>query len=222
MNIDYAYRLVQFCTNKTQNGNISPDQFNVLAPVAQISVLNKILGNEQEYSPQRPTARYGFLLNQKILEDIRPLIKTPTSLPFVDGVAQYPPDCLYVFVIQVPGAYQPAEPIEFDEAIYLYASQIKPPTTQYPKHYVLANFIYIMPPSITQTNISYVRRPLAPLWNYTVINQVPVYNANGSQDFELGELLHLRIVTVLLQLCGVNLNLYEVTKFAQLLEQEGA
>ena len=222
MNIDASYQLTQFCCNKSQQGNVSPSQFNVIAPVAQISVLNKLLGNENELVPGRPVPRYGFLLNQKILEDIRPLIKTPTSLPFVNGVAQYPEDCLYIFAIRVPNAYQPAEPVEFDEAIYLEASKIKPPTVSYPKHYVLANFIYILPSTITDTDISYVRRPLTPKWNHTIVNQAPVFNPSGSQDFELGELTHLRIVSVILQMCGINLNLYEVTKFAQMLEQEGA
>jgi hypothetical protein len=75
--------------------------------------------------------------------------------------------------------------------------------------------------NVTAT-MSYVRKPFTPFWNSQIINQVPVYNQSGSQDFEIDVLAHLRVVTVILQMSGVNLNLYEVTKFAQMLEQEGA
>lgn len=219
MTIDEAYRLVDFVANKTvQQGFISPNQFNTVAPIAQLSIINKLLGNEQE----RPNRRYGFLIDQKNLEELRPLIKIPSTLAFSNGIGTYPTDSLYLFNIVIAGAYQPAEPCEYDEAIYLQNSVIKPPTTQYPKYYVLGGNIYILPGTITTSQISYVRQPLTPKWNYTIVNQAPVYSASGSQDFEVGVLTHLRICALILQMCGINLSLPQVTAFAMELEQSGA
>jgi len=224
MNINDAYRLVDFIANKTvQNGFVSPDQFNNVAPIAQISVINKLLGNETEYQSGRPIPRYGFGIDQKIMEILRPLIVTPTPLPILYGLANYPADCLYVFAIQIPGAYQPAEPVQFDEAIYLTQSQIKPPTDKYPKHYSVAAYLYVLPATLNLTGtISYVRKPFTPFWNYSIVNQAPVYNPSGSQDFELSVLGHLRICAMILQMVGINLSLDRVAAYAMELEQSGA
>ena len=79
MSIDQAYQFVQFVYNKSQNGNITPGQFNVLAPTAQISIINQYLGNEAEYVPGRPIARNGFLLNQKNLVKANAKLWYPNS-----------------------------------------------------------------------------------------------------------------------------------------------
>lgn len=221
MTIDAVYQLVQFVLNKTQQGNISPDQFNAIAPSMQLSVINQILGNEQEYGPGRPIPRYGFGLNQKIMEDLRPIIKIPQSISFSSGIGSYPADGIYIFnLVSVDGKL--VRPVEQDEAILLNESVIKPPTTQYPCYYMLGGNMYILPSTITSGTITYVRRPLTPKWNYTISNDVPIYNPTGSQDFELGELLHLRICAKILQMAGVNLSLGQVTEYAAAIEASGA
>lgn len=207
--------------NKTQNGNLKPSDFNRVAPVAQLSLVNQLLSNEQEFTPGRPLSRYGFLVDQKIAEDLRPIIKIPTAFVFSAGVATYPADGLYIFNLGLSDNTI-IKPVEWDEFQILSKSVIKPPIASAPMYYVLGNNIYIGPTSITNTLISYVRKPLTPVWNYSIINQIAVYNPVGSQDFEVGELLHFRIVQKILELSGVNLNLPQVTAFASALEAQGA
>lgn len=222
MNIDAAYKFVQFVYNKNQSGNITPDNFNVLAPIAQMSVVNEILGNEQNYVPGKPVPRYGFGINQKIMEDLRPLIKIPTALTFASGVATYPVDSLYLFNLVETSSQKIITPTEYDEAVILNQSVIRPPIVGRAIYFVLGVNIYILPTSITATLVSYVREPLDPKWNYTIVNAAPVYSSSGSQDFELEKLLHLRIVTKILQAVGVNLSLPQVVQMAAAWEAQGA
>lgn len=222
MTIDECYRIVQLVCNKTQSGNITPTDFNNAAVISQISILSQTLGNPQEYQPGHPVSRYGLGLNQRIMEDIRQILKPSTTLIFTNGIATYPSDCLYMFDMGLTFDDVMIKPVELDEWRILNKSVIKPPSMQQPVYYVVGNNIYVLPITITSTVISYVRTPLPPKWNYTVVNSVPVYSSSGSQDFELGPLLQLRIITRMLGFFGINLNLPEVTKLASALEAQGA
>lgn len=222
MTIDEAYRFVQFIYNKSQNGNIKPADFNTLALIAQMSVINEMIGNEQEYQPGRPVPRYGFGLSQKIQEDLRPIIITPTTLTFSSGVAIYPINSLYLFDLSENSSGAEIRPCEVDEGRILSGSVIKPPIVGNAKYFVLGASMYVLPSTIIDTRVTYVRRPLAPLWNFDYQNSVPVFQPTGSQDFELGELLHLRICLKILQAVGINLDLAQVTQAAMAMEAQGA
>lgn len=221
MNINSAYKLVDLILNKSQQGNITPDQFNLAAEVAQMSVINQLLGNEQEYQPGVPIPRYGFGLNQKIQEDLRVITKVPTALVFTSGVATYPTDSLYLFDLAETTGGNEIRPCEIDEARILNQSQIKPPISGKAVYYVLGANIYVLPTSIVNTLVTYVRIPATPLWNYTTVNNQPVYSASGSQDFELGPLTHFRIVCKILQYFGLNLSVEAVTQYGLSAEAQG-
>jgi len=221
MTIDRAYQILQLLFNKQQNGNIAPSQFNAAAPVAQMSVINKILGNEQEYTPGHPVARYGIGLTQKIMEDLGQLISTPQSLSFSSGIATYPTSSLYLYTMVDAQGYI-IKPVQHDEAVILNQSVIKPPIVNKAIYYVLGTSIYILPSSITTANVSYVKIPTDPYWNYTITNNSPVYNSSGSQDFSVGPMLQLRVILVMAQMFGLNLNLADVVQVSQALEHQGA
>lgn len=222
MDINQCFEFVKFVSNKTQQGNITPQQFNMLAPIAQISLVNQLLGNEQEYQPSKPLARYGMGINQKLMEDLRPIVTIPTALVFTAGVATYPVTSLYLFDLAETASGKEITPCEVDEGRILAQSVIKPPIVGNAKYYVLGSSIYVLPASIVNTLVTFVRRPALPFWDSTIINSVAVYNASSSQDFELDELLHLRICLKILQAVGVNLTLPMVSAFASQLEQQGA
>lgn len=221
MTIDQAYQFIQFICNKIQNGNITPNQFNMLAPIAQMSLINQLLGNEQEYQPGKPVPRYGFGLNQKIKEDLRPLFDT-TTLTFVAGSAAYPGSSIYIFDLGLSSDETVVRPVDLDEWRILNKSQIKPPTIQYPYYIEAGENVYIKPNTIGSALATYIKIPTDPKWNYTIVSNVPVYSASGSQDFQLGPLTHLRICTKILAAVGINLSLDQVTAYAMAMEAQGA
>jgi hypothetical protein len=223
MTINDVFVLCQTIFNKSQNGNITPNQFNNAAPICQISVINELLGNEQEYSPGKPVPRYGFDLNQKIHELLQPIIQVASPALSNVGVAAYPTGCLYIDAIRDTNGSL-IYPTEYDEAMILIKSLIRPPRTGHAIYYVFGNNIYVFPyiPFTNVININFIGTPTPPFWNYTETNNVPVYNPTGSQDFQLSPLAHLRICAKILQFFGLNLSVEEVTQYGMVLEREGA
>lgn len=239
MTIDEAYVFCNTITNKgVQTGNLSPQQFNNLAPIAQLSVINELIGNEQEYQvmsssraggPAHPVSRYGLGINQKNLEELRPIITIPTALVLSGGVGIYPTDSLYLFDLAETSSGKEIYPCEVDEARILAQSVIKPPIVGRASYYVLGPSIYVLPASITNSLITYVKKPADPLWNYVFTTGVPTYVASGgligsgnSQDFLLSPLVHLRICSKILQAIGINLSMEQVVAYSAAVEAQGA
>lgn len=216
MNINQAIQLVRFILNKDQNGNITGDQFNLLAPIAQTAVLNDRLGNLKKY----PTLPYGFSASQKAREEIRPLMVLPTTQAVTNGVASYPGDYLYYDTVLTNNNILMREATA-DEIAILNQSTITPPSAQYPYFVMHSNGFNVYPTTLPSIKLSYVRKPLTPVWGYTISNNEEVYNAGTSQNFELAETVHLEIVMLILQMAGVNLNMLQVTQYAQVMEAQG-
>lgn len=226
MTIDQVYRFVNFIYNKKQNGYITPEQFNDLAPIMQMSFINDRLGNVRKYRPHDPVPAYGFGMNQKTREELRPLLVKPTTTAVTSGVAVIPSDFLYYDTVTAAGKLVPE--VTEDQITDLNNSLIRPPTAVYPKMVVHSNGLNIYPDTITSIKLSYVRIPATPLWNYTMVNDEAVYAATGgiigggnSQNFETSPGTHLEIANMLLSAFGVNLGLSEVVEYAEMGIQQG-
>lgn len=220
MTIDQAIRLIRFILNKDQNGNIKGAEFNLIAPIAQMSVLNDRIGNIKKYQPGAPIPNVGFNVSQKAREEIRPLMVLPTTTAVTAGVAAYPNNYIYYDTLMTAAGKLIKEATE-DEIVELNNSSIMPPSTMFPKFVMHSNGFNIYPTSIASIKLSYVRKPLTPEWAYTISNNEEVYDAGNSQDFELSETTHLEIVSIILQMSGVNLNMLQVTQYAQAMEAQG-
>ncbi len=227
MDIDESYRLIQLLYNKSQSGNILPADYNNAAAICQISLVNDLLGNEAQYQPGMPIPKTGFSINQKNREELRPIITPFSTIAVASGLAAYPEDYLYYDTMTTTGGLLIKEATP-DEIAILNQSQIKPPSTTYPSFVLHSDGMRIYPTSITSMKLSYVRTPITPIWNYTTVNNEPVYAATGgeigdgnSHDFELSPLTHIRICMKIAQYFGMNLSMAEVTQYAMAAEAQG-
>lgn len=218
MSIDEAYRTVAYICNKEQNGQISADQFNLLCVQAQLSVINNRLLAKYD---EKGMLVKGFGVNDKIREELRPLLKNPQTISVTTGVASYPVDYLYVDVMMTSGGRIITEATP-DEISILNQSQVKPPSTTYPKYVIHQDGFNVYPTSLTSIKLAYLRKPITPFRNYTNTNDRDVYNASGSQDFELSILTHLEVVHQLLMGIGVNLAMDKVVAYAAAMKETGA
>jgi len=219
MNINEAIKLVRFILNKDQNGNIKGDDFNLMAPIAQLSVLNDRIGNIKKYQISNPPP-YGFSVSQKAREELMPLMTPPTTTAVTAGIAAYPGDYIYYNNLSTTGGKLIKEVTE-DEIIELNNSVNTPPTVGFPKFVMHSDGFHIYPTSIASIKLSWLRKPETPIWAYTISNNEEMYDAGNSQDFELAETTHLEIVMQILQMSGVNLNMLQVTQYAQAMEAQG-
>lgn len=228
MTISESFALLQYVANKNQNGNITPAQFNLLAPIAQMSVINDRLGNVKKYKSHDPVPPFGYGISQKGREELRPITNAFQTLTLVStSKYTYPVDSLYIDHISVAG--RTARPVGIDEYQILSTdSVIKAPSAEYPVYCPMGDSIYIYPAPGSTPLCTYVRRPITPIWNYTIVNGEAVYAATGgiigdglSHDFELSVTTHFEICMRMLSQIGINLSMDSITQYAELQEQKG-
>lgn len=224
MTIDESYRLSSFVINKEVSGQITPGQFNLIAPQAQLVILNNRL--QPQYDAKGILIK-GFGVNDNIREDLRNLMKNPQTIAVSGGIAAYPEDYIYLDAMTT-NAGLPITEATADEIAVLNQSLIKPPSATFPKYVMHQNGFNIYPTSLTSIKLAYLRKPATPIWNYTESNDRAVYAATGgivgdgnSVDFELDELIHLEIVHKILQFSGLNLGLDKVVGYSVAMQQAG-
>lgn len=229
MSIDEAYNFCLYVANK-QNGNITPANFNLLAPIAQMSVLNDRLGNVKKYRPHDPVPPYALGISQKSKEEIGKFLYISTSLSVTSGFVLIPAGILYLDAMTT-GALSGVivREVQADEFILLQSSAIRPPTVQKPVFMRVNGFFHFLPLSLTSAHAFYVKTPVTPLWNYTIVSGRPVYAETGgiigsgnSQGFQMGETVHVEICAKILQAIGISLDQNSITQYAELQEQKGS
>ena len=95
------YQICQYAINKAQNGYLTPDEFNLLANQAQISYMDYLLGEFQQYQYGRPQARVNYSENSNTRQRIAPFIFETTLTVDVNGNSLYPSDYLQTDALRV-------------------------------------------------------------------------------------------------------------------------
>jgi hypothetical protein len=218
MTIDQAYQIVLSIANKEQRGYINPRLFNLWAPVAQIEAVSARIGNVKKLD-QRNIPMLGYKINEHVKNQIRQLLVGPVALAVSSSVSPYPSDYWYLDSIQTT-AYKPITPIDTDELARQIDSAVFPPTTEYPICTFYGSGVSIRPTTVTVL-WTYLRYPVDPKWNYTLVSGLPVYSSVGSQDFEVDRDLHTEIVWRICKYAGMNIEMADVVQMAMVQEQQG-
>lgn len=75
MNVNVMYNLMAYLVSKNrQNGYMSPSDFNKTINQAQISFLDYLLGEFQQYQYSRPIAKVEFGQNAIVRQRLTPII----------------------------------------------------------------------------------------------------------------------------------------------------
>lgn len=215
MNVGQIFDFVLFISNKEQSGNsISPLQFSLLLPRAQLDYINNSLGISPEKRDGRP-----ILL---IPNNLRGL-KTSVSLTLTNRLATVPTDYMYTTAIGLLvtlrddcdkpyDAEYPVEVADDDEWAYRSSSVSQPPTIRYPICKFHDTQIEFKPDGTYA--LYYLRYPVTPVFGYTITNGVPVYNPLTSVQLELPDIVHEEVCNILLKYMGINLSSEALQNYA--------
>jgi hypothetical protein len=174
MNINDVYTLVQYITNKNQQGYVTPSQFNTVINQAQKSYVSYLLGSFQSYTPGRPVARVEFGQNSVIRQRLSPIIVKVTNTIDVTGFSPYPSNYLQTDAIMTT-AFERIRFVQQDSLYSYYNSAVDP---------VGSNPIYLLEPTgfrfypitLGTAIVSYVKNPTDMSWAYKKdSNSRPVY-----------------------------------------------
>ena len=229
MTIDELYRLVQFIANKEQRGYVTPSEFNLLAERAQLETyreLYKALQNPITISRggvrQKADPEAVPYASEVMRGALRPLITT-TALSESSDEWDYPAALLNVIEINYylggGSTRTKVEIIDHEDASYFLNSNLAAPSTTYPIALRSSGGVEIFPTSInSNVKAVYYAKPSAPVWDYTIVNGAPVYDASGSTQLTLGSTVHEDIAMRVLTYIGISLRDNTVANYATLMQ----
>jgi len=199
--IDTVYQTVLALANKEQRGYITPQEFNLFADHAQMSIFEQYFYDLNQFK-RVPGNQSDYADMVTILEDKISIFFTSVDYePAEIGVL---PENYYRSQGSVIVDNIKAEKITKDEAT-AYVSPLTSPTKSRPVYYFDNNSIYFMPASRKAT-FSYIRKPNKPEWTYVVLNDKALYNPSGNAvDFELHPSEQKNLVNRILKLAGISI-----------------
>ena len=225
--------------NKNNYGYISPSDFNLYAQNAQMelyeeyfSSYNKVVNGENMRSIGSGYAD----IEQPIAETLETFLHIDRLTHIADN-KYYMPSPLTTgynaymiskIVCRDPDTDEQlgeAEKVTNTNITMLVGSNLTAPSREYPAYTLVQDVIYVYPDTINgddSLECSYFSYPRVPKWTYiTLSNGEPAFDQSQSdyQDFELPTEDGYKLVTKILEYCGMSIREQEVTQFGMAQQQ---
>tara|TARA_R100000008_G_scaffold26150_1_gene14217 strand:- start:969 stop:1718 length:750 start_codon:yes stop_codon:yes gene_type:complete len=247
INVNDLYRFVQFIANKEQSGFITPEEFNLVADRAQMQFFMERYNNPAEYQPGRPVPRVAYQQTQKVSDDLREFITRITLNVPATGLTPYPGNYVHFSSATNPYAettvtddancegcktegtttsnvvakMAAVRPIDDNELQKIFSSNIVYPDAAHPILVFYDNGMQFYPIDIGLIQLTYLRRPVAPIWGFTLVNGRPVYAPANSVDLEWPEQVFNEIAIRMLAFIGINLREADLAQYSETKRQTG-
>lgn len=220
MDVNEIYQLIQYISNKNQQGYITPSQFNTVINQAQKSYTSYLLGSFQQYTPGRPVARVQLGQNSVLRQRLAPIITQGSLVIDPTGFSPYPGDYLQTDAMRTT-TFQRIRFVQQDSLYSYYNSAIDPVATN-PIYLIEDAGFRFYPISLGSAEISYVSDPPDMIWGYTLdANNRPVYDALTSTQPVWDVASILDIISRALAMIGVNLQAGMISQYAQEIKVNG-
>lgn len=175
MNIDENFRLVNYIVGKNQNGNVTPDNFNLLIKSSNEEYKSFLIGQVEQFQYNSPKSRVDLGNNEKVLSKLSPFIPSPVSLTIDgSGIAPYPDDydervALYTSTMQkIRWASQ--------ERLAAYLTDPIDPVADNPIYLLeTANFQFY-PVTLATAKLSYIQHGATPYWGYNMSGSILTFS----------------------------------------------
>lgn len=234
MNVGEKLAYCNFIANKEQSGKtLSPDEYNLLLPQVQIEYLRRELGLENDYQPGRPVARISKNITSRNTDNIR-VFKVTASIAVnsTTGQAPIPTDYYDWDAIRTPFSFtddcnklqnseRPVEIVDENEWGSRLTAAIRKPTKGYPICKFNTSYLDVAPKSLGKINFVYFRKPVSPVYAFTIVNDEAVYDAVNSVQLELPEITHYALIGILLSKIGINLSNDRLLAYAEMIKNTG-
>lgn len=161
-NINDIYQLIQYRANKSGFlGNISPNDFNLIFPRAEIKYFNSL------YAQYYKTQRISDALSRFFSD---PISITLTTSGVNAGKYTFPSDLFHVDAItHVVGTEQyPVVRVEKDRLANHLSSKIEAPTTTFPIYSEYKTYLQFYPLNLATAVMVYLKAPTTSVWGYTL------------------------------------------------------
>jgi len=235
INVNEAYKFMQFLSNKSQSGFLTPNDFNLSINRA---LQSWIMDRYHNVKKQDPTGKsfMGWQQNQKITDDLRFLIEHD-RMRQVDsqGRIDLPSDYLHLSSLRYQYTYldqqgtlaveeQSVDILRDNEIGGMLSSSIFGKKIRQGKLYVASvydSYIQIHPKQQGRAILTYLRKPVEAVWAFTTVNNRPVYDATSSTDIEAPEEAFNEICMIACSFLGMNLREGDLINYSESQKQQG-
>ena len=202
--IDDVYQKVLAIANKEQRGYITPQEFNLFADHAQMSIFEQYFYDKNQFARRATENSTIELLEQKI----QIFESNPEFFSSGDDLPEDTYQIDSVSIVLDRGKTIPMQRVSKRELQGISSSPLLSGSTLATNYYIFNNTInFELPTSLEGNNVvvELVRKPLKPQWTYVIHNQSALHNSHDEnlQDFELHSSEENNLVISILKLAGV-------------------
>ena len=202
--IDDVYQKVLAIANKEQRGYITPQEFNLFADHAQMSIFEQYFYDKNQFARRATENSTIELLEQKI----QIFESNPEFFSSGDDLPEDTYQIDSVSIVLDSGKTIPMQRVSKRELQGISSSPLLSGSTLATNYYIFNNTInFELPTSLEGNNVvvELVRKPLKPQWTYVIHNQSALHNSHDEnlQDFELHSSEENNLVISILKLAGV-------------------
>jgi len=221
LTIGTVYKIIQYIIAKNQDGYLSPDEFNLVINQAQTSFMNYLLGEFQQYQPQRPSARVAYSQNQDTRQRLIPFIKETVLDIDSSGFSNYPVDYQETDAMLSLYGFNRIRFIQQDSQ-FSYINSVIDPIATNPLFLIKQEGFQFYPTDLYRVNLSYVGTPQELFWaNINNMYGIPIWDQANSTDPAWFDIDCLEIIARALRMVGVNLQANDVSAYAEEIKTQG-
>ncbi len=222
MDANTPYEILQFLSNKNQNGYLTPDNYMLIINQAQRSFLSYLLGEFQQYQYGRAVAKVELGMSERILQTLAPFISVSSTISVdSNGLATYPDDYEQIVAINW-GASLKRVRYSQQDSLYSYLNSKIDPIATNPVYLISKEGFTVYPNNIGNISISYVSTPPDIIWGSTtnVFGQL-VYDPTTSVAPLWYDADFYSVLVRAAQMLGINLQERDMEQYATMVKTTG-
>ncbi len=227
IDVNKVYTTVLSILNKKGSGYMTPDNFNKIAKVVQLELLDRAFYEYNRAVAKQTAGRgaqgYGDI-PRKIMDKIDPFCVNTTlaidststyfEAPGYDStiLTEYSGSDVYsTLSLKTTDSFTDIERIDKSKIPFLFSSKLTAPSTTFPVYYYSEDLIYVFPNTITSVDLYYVAKPKDPVWGSgnpdleTFGTPVYTYSLGASTNFNLHPSDEVDLILGILQYFGVTI-----------------
>jgi hypothetical protein len=217
---------VMSAANKNNFGYITPEDFNLFAKQAQMSIFEDYFYQYNLWIIKQNARQSGSGYSDivKNIENVIDKFSTITTLTNVPTTSNFniPENCYYLNSLRYGN--KEIDKVTADKILYLNSSNLTSPSVLYPAYVLNDSLATVYPTTISSSvSLQYIRYPRDPKWTYiNIVAGEPVFDQSASdyQDFELPLSDEPLLVSKILEFAGLSIREADVNSFGNLEENK--
>jgi len=190
IDVNKVYTTVLSILNKKGSGYMTPDNFNKIAKVVQLELLDRAFYEYNRAVAKQTGGRgaqgYGDI-PRKIMDKLDPFCANTTlsidstntyfeppgyetTITGLDGTSYdtLSTDIYATLSVKKSSLNVDIERVEKSKIPFLFSSKLTAPSETFPVYYYSENLLYVFPNTITSIEVYYVKKPQDPTWSSSV------------------------------------------------------